>query len=114
LGLKIEKSFLKENEETILKFDLKNTGNFNSDEVVQLYVSFPDSKSDRPSKALKGFKRISVDKGQKIEVSLPLKASDLTYWDIEKQAFVLEKGLIEFFIGSSSADTRLKGVFQVR
>jgi beta-glucosidase len=113
-GLKIEKDLLKNNEETVLKFDLKNTGNYSSDEVVQLYVSFPDSKKDRPVKALKGFKRVPVDKGQTVGVSLPLKASDLTYWNIEKHAFELEKGSIEFFIGSSSADVRLKGKLEIR
>jgi beta-glucosidase len=113
-GLKIDRKLLKENEETVIKFDLKNTGNFASDEVVQLYVSFPDSKTDRPVRALKGFKRVPVGKGQKVEVSLPLKASDLTYWNIDKQVFELEKGNIEFFIGSSSADARLRGTLQIR
>jgi beta-glucosidase len=113
-GLKIEKEQLKDKEETVLKFNLKNSGNYTSDEVVQLYISFPDSKVDRPRKALKGFKRVSVEKGQSVEVSLPLKASDLSYWDIEKHAFELEKGNIEFFIGSSSADVRLKGKLEIR
>jgi len=113
-GLKIEKNLLRDNEETVLKFDLKNTGNFTSDEVVQLYVSFPDSKTARPVKALKGFKRVPVGKGQTVKVSLLLKASDLTYWNIEKQVFELEKGNVDFFIGSSSADARLKGTVQIR
>lgn len=113
-GLKPTKNTIKDNEEILLKFTLKNTGNFTGDEVVQLYVSFPDSKTERPKRALKGFKRLSVEKGQTIEVTLPLKASDLTYWSPEKQAFVLENGNIEFFIGSSSEDIRLKGGLQVR
>jgi beta-glucosidase len=36
---------------------LNNTGNYDSDEVVQLYVNYPGSKVERPEKALKGFKR---------------------------------------------------------
>ena len=80
-----------------MKFDLKNTGNFDSDEVAQLYASFPDSKVDRPRIALKGFKRVFVAKGGSVQVSLALKASDLTYWDTAKQAFVLEKGKIKVF-----------------
>ena len=75
-----------------ISFSLKNTGNFDSDEVTQLYVSFPDSKVNRPGISLKGFKRVFVAKGETVSVSIPLKASDLTYWDIDKQAFVLEKG----------------------
>jgi beta-glucosidase len=58
---------------------------------------------------LKGFKRVFVRKGETVKVSIPLRASDLTYWDIDKQAFVLEKGKIKFFIGSSSEDSELQG-----
>ena len=51
-------------------FNLENTGNFDSDEVAQLYVSFPDSKVDRPAIALKGFKRVFVGKGETVKVSI--------------------------------------------
>jgi beta-glucosidase len=108
-GLKSEKNSLKSNEVVNLTFNLQNTGNFDSDEVTQLYVSFPDSKVDRPGIALKGFKRVFVRKGETVKLSIPLRASDLTYWDIDKQAFVLEKGKIKFFIGSSSEDSELHG-----
>jgi beta-glucosidase len=108
-GLKSEKNSLKSNEVVNLTFNLQNTGNFDSDEVTQLYVSFPDSEVDRPGIALKGFKRVFVRKGETVKVSIPLRASDLTYWDIDKQAFVLEKGKIKFFIGSSSEDSELQG-----
>jgi beta-glucosidase len=113
-GLKADKNTIKENDVVNLKFDLKNAGNFDSDEVVQLYASFPDSKVDRPRIALKGFKRVFVAKGGSAEVSLSLKASDLTYWDTAKQAFVLEKGKIKFFIGASSDDSKLQGELLVK
>ena len=106
-GLKADKSSLVKNEAINLTFSLKNTGNFDSDEVAQVYVSFPDSKISRPLIALKGFKRVFVRKGETVQVSIPLKASDLTYWDTAKKAWVLEPGKISIKIGSSSADTRL-------
>jgi len=108
-GLKAEKNSIKNNEVVNLTFSLQNTGNFDSDEVTQMYVSFPDSKVDRPVLALKGFKRIFVGKGETVKVSIPLRATDLTYWDIDKQAFVLEKGKVKFFIGASSEDSELQG-----
>jgi beta-glucosidase len=107
--LKPERKSIKENEAVNLNFNLQNTGKTGSDEVVQLYVSFPDSKVDRPAIALKGFKRVFVNKGETVHLSLPLKATDLTYWDIAKQSFVLEKGKVKFFIGSSSEDFKLQG-----
>jgi beta-glucosidase len=108
-GLKTDKNSLVNNEVANLTFDLKNTGNFDSDEVTQLYVSFPDSKVERAAIALKGFNRVFVGKGETVKVSIPIKASDLTYWDAGKQAFVLEKGRVTYFIGSSSEDSKLQG-----
>ncbi len=108
-GLKPDKNTLRNNEVINLTFNLQNTGNYDSDEVAQLYASFPDSKVERPAKALKGFKRVFVRKGETIKVTIPVKASDLTYWDVNKKAFVLEQGNIRIFIGSSSADLRLEG-----
>jgi beta-glucosidase len=108
-GLKATSNALKNNEAVNLVFNLQNTGNFDSDEVTQLYVSFPDSRVDRPEISLKGFERVFVGKGKTVQVSIPLKASDLTYWDTDKQAYVLEKGTVKYFIGSSSEDFKLQG-----
>lgn len=105
--LKSDKSVITENEIINFTFNLKNTGNFDSDEVSQLYVSFPDSKVSRPPIALKGFKRVFVSRGEKVKVTIPLKASDLTYWDSGRNEFVLEPGRVNIIIGSSSADIRL-------
>jgi beta-glucosidase len=112
-GLKTDKNSVKNNEVVNLTFNLQNTGNFESDEVTQLYVSFPDSKVDRPQIALKGFKRVFVGKGETVKVSIALKASELTYWDIDKQSFVLEKGRMKYFIGSSSEDSKLQGEIMI-
>jgi beta-glucosidase len=108
-GLKTDKNIISKNEALNVSFTLQNTGNFDSDEVAQLYASFPDSKVERPVKALKGFKRIPVKKGESVNVTIPVKASDLTYWDPAVKSWVLEPGRINLFIGSSSADIRLKG-----
>jgi beta-glucosidase len=100
---------LKNDDSITVSFNLKNTGNYDSDEVVQLYASFPDSKIDRPIKTLKAFKRVFVYKGETINISLQLKSDDLKYWNIEKHQFDLEKGKMTFFIGTSSVDSKLSG-----
>jgi beta-glucosidase len=96
-----------------ITFTVQNTGSRDGDEVAQLYVSFPQSAVERAPIALKGFRRISVPQGQSMEVTIPLKAEDLCYWDEERHAFTLEKGNISFFVGSSSADRRLSGTLTV-
>jgi beta-glucosidase len=88
--------------------DVKNTGKVDGEEVVQLYVRFPDSKVERPLKQLKGFTRVAIKAGETKKVTLNLKASDLAYWDEKKHAFVVEPGKIEIMVGASSADIRLK------
>ena len=108
-GLKVDKKSVSDNEIVNITFDLKNNGDFSSDEVAQLYVSFPDSKVDRPAVALKGYKRVFVEKGETVKVTIPLKATDLTYWDSGKQKFILETDNVLFFIGPSSEDFRLHG-----
>lgn len=94
--------------------DLINTGEFDSDEVVQLYVSFPESKVERPAIALKGFRRVYVRKGEKMEVTIPVAVNDLAYWDTDSHRFVVEKGKVIIHAGASSADLRLQTQVQVR
>jgi len=94
--------------------DLINTGGFDSDEVVQLYVSFPESKVERPAIALKGFRRVYVRKGEEMEVIIPVAVNDLAYWDTDSHRFVVEKGKVIIHAGASSADLRLQTQVQVR
>ncbi len=112
--LKMAKPSISEGEKLNISFQLSNTGNYDSDEVVQLYVRFLNSTVQRPPKALKSFKRVFVAKGQTANVSLQLDANELKYWDVQKNAYVLESGNLEFFIGSSSADERLKGNIKIK
>jgi beta-glucosidase len=108
-GLKIDRKTLSDKGVVNVTFNIQNAGNYDSDEVPQLYISFPDSKVDRPAKALKGFTRVFIKKGETKTITIPLKGSDVTYWDTKTNKWTLEPGKIEFFIGSSSADPRLKG-----
>jgi len=86
----------------MVSVNVKNTGKLDGDEVVQLYVSYPDSKVERPLKQLKGFKRVFIPAGETKRVDIPLKSEDLAYWHIEKNAFVVEKGKVKLMIGGSS------------
>ncbi len=54
-----------------------NTGKVKGDEVVQLYLT-PPTGTDGPVRALKGFKRVSLDPGASTQVSFMLDARDLS------------------------------------
>lgn len=88
--------------------DVKNEGARAGDEVVQMYVSYPDSKVSRPLKQLIGFQRIHLEPGASQTVRLPLAAKSLAYWDETAGHFVVEPGTVKVLIGSSSADIHLQ------
>jgi len=104
-GMKTSKPTLSDS--LIVSVNVKNSGKRDGDEVVQLYVSYLDSKVERPLKQLKGFKRVFIPAGKTQTVQIPLKASDVAYWSVEKHAFVAESGKLKLMIGSSSADIKL-------
>ena len=112
--LSIDRRELKNGEIINVNVNIKNTGPMDGDEVVQVYVSYPESKIERPVKALKGFKRIHIPKGRSVSVSIPIKAEDITYWNTDKHNFILEKGTIRIMVGAASNDIRLRGEVKVR
>jgi beta-glucosidase len=99
--------------EMTISVDVRNTGSMAGDEVVQLYVSAKGSAVERPLKQLRGFERIALRPGETRTVKLPLKGSDLSYWDAGKQSFVVEPGTVEVMVGGSSADVRLRDTISV-
>lgn len=103
----------KEEEKLLVTIKLKNTGSVKGDEVVQIYASFPESSARRPDKALKGFKRVTLEPGETKKVQIPVKLGDLAYYDTEKDRFVIEPGVIKILAGASSADIQLKDQFVI-
>ena len=91
-----------------INFNLSNNGDYDGEEVVQVYASYPDSKDNiRPKKHLRGFKRVFAPKGETVNVSIPIKVKDLAKWDEKNHGWTLEPGRVNFQIGGSSADLPL-------
>ena len=93
--------------------EVKNSGKRAGDEVVQMYVSYPGSAVERPIEQLRGFQRIALQPNETRTVRIPLKGSDLSYWDAEKHSFVVEAGKIEVLVGASSADIKFRKTVSV-
>ncbi|HZU82029.1 MAG TPA: glycoside hydrolase family 3 C-terminal domain-containing protein [Polyangiaceae bacterium] len=89
-----------------VRFDVKNVGARDGDEVAQLYVTRPGSAAG-PIEELKGFRRVRVAAGATEHVELPLRGADLGRWDVERKSFVVEPGPVEIRVGSSAADVKL-------
>ena len=81
-----------------ISVDVTNTGNYDGEEVVQLYVKDEVGSVTRPVKELKGFNKILLKKGEKKTVDFEISANDLKFYDINMQ-FVAEPGDFEVTVG---------------
>ena len=93
--------------------DVENMGKRAGDEVVQLYVHDVACSVPRPGKELRGFERITLNAGEKKTVTFTLPAEKLAFWDEKTHGFVVEPGLFDIMVGSSSDDIRVKGQVEV-
>jgi len=89
-----------------------NTGARAGDEVVQLYLRDVVGRVTRPVKELRGFRRVTLQPGETAMVRFTLAKRDLETLD-EGLRPVLEPGVVNVLIGSSSADIRLTGSLTV-
>ena len=94
-------------------FDLANTGSVAGSEIVQLYLGFPDFAGEPPIQ-LKGFKKVTLNSGEKTTVTLDVTPRDVSIWDAVKHAFVVVSGQFAVKVGSSSRDLRLTGNMMVK
>ncbi|ACK42133.1 MULTISPECIES: glycoside hydrolase family 3 N-terminal domain-containing protein [Dictyoglomus] len=111
-NLKIHPEKVNALEKVEISFTIKNTGVREGEEVVQLYVHDQVASLERPVKELKGFKKIHLKPGESKRVTFILYPEQLAFYD-EFMRFVVEKGIFEIMIGSSSEDIRLTGTFEV-
>jgi beta-glucosidase len=81
---------------------VSNIGSVNGKEVVQLYVGKPDSKIDRAVRELKGFEKLSIAAGETEMCKLRVPVSELAYWDVNTNQWIVEKGDYEIYLGNSS------------
>ena len=94
-------------------FDLENIGNYDGEEVAQLYIKFPDSVKEKPIKQLKGFNKVFLKRNQKKTIHLTLKLKDVRLWDVDAAKFITPNGKYEIFIGPSSDKVELKAGFEL-
>ncbi|MBO4536753.1 MAG: glycoside hydrolase family 3 C-terminal domain-containing protein [Bacteroidales bacterium] len=83
-----------------------NTGTVAGAEVVQFYVSDPESSVDRPVKELKGFCKVWLEPGETKSVSVDLTRESLSYFDAGNHRWTAEPGRFDVLVGASSADIR--------
>ncbi len=83
--------------------NVKNKGRVAGEEVVELYVSLPDSKLKKPIRSLQGFQRILLKSGETKKVEFELKPSQFAARD-KNNVPVVEPGNVEISIGGKQPD----------
>lgn len=108
-NVRIEKASIKPDASTRVLVDVKNTGAVAGDEVVQMYIRDCCSSVTRPVKELKGFRRITLEPGQKETVALDITPEHLAFYNIDME-YLVEPGEFEIMVGSSSRDQDLQKI----
>jgi beta-glucosidase len=105
--MKENKNIVKPTDTVTISVNVKNTGEYNGDDIVELYVKNLHAKDPRLIKSLKGFNHVSIDKGEMKTVNISLPINSLKSYDEQKKDYIVEPGKYELQIGSSSSDIKL-------
>lgn len=104
----VNKDNFKENDSILVTCKIKNIGNVEGKEIIQLYVSDVESTIIRPDKELKNFVKINLKPGEEKTVHFNLKPRDFKFYSPKFKSWVAENGRFDIQIGSSSKNIHLK------
>ncbi|MCF8228359.1 MAG: glycoside hydrolase family 3 C-terminal domain-containing protein [Bacteroidales bacterium] len=85
----------------LISATITNTGNFDGDEIAQLYIRDVTASLTRPVRELKAFNRLSLRAGETVQISFKVTSDDLGFYNSENQ-FITEPGHFRAWIGGSS------------
>jgi beta-glucosidase len=99
--------------------NVANTGTVAGDEVVMVFVSFPNTTARRGPRELKGFARVSLQPGEEKQVTIPIRLADLDYFQADAPGenasgkWVVESGPVNIMVGGNVEDLPLSATVQV-
>jgi beta-glucosidase len=108
-NLKISKKEINSEESFTISFDLKNTGHYAGEEVVQLYLGDLVAQPVRPVKELKDFQKVMLEPGETKTLTFIIDREKLSYYN-DKFQWIVQPGEFKLMIGSASDDIRLDGM----
>jgi beta-glucosidase len=111
-NLKLSNTKMKSNEKITVTMDISNTGIYDGEEIVQLYIQDQFASLIRPILELKDFQKIKLSAGETKTISFIIDNQKLSFYN-NKLEFTSEPGAFNLFIGASSEDIRLKSNFEL-
>ena len=109
----LDKRQMAASDTAVLSFTLKNTGSFDGEEVVQLYIRDELASVSRPVKELKGFQRVFLTAGEELQLSFDITPEMLSMLN-EDMETVVEPGFFRIMIGGSSKDVRVRERIEIK
>ena len=110
---KLNKEFFASDDKIIVSLDVKNTGEMDGKEVVQVYINDKYSSVATPVQQLKAFEKVFVKSGEVIKLQLEIPVSELSLYNAKMEK-VVEPGEFEIQIGSSSDNIVFKKTITVQ
>ena len=110
--LKLSSRSISGSENLVATCKITNTGKYEGEEIVQLYLHDKVGSVVRPVKELKGFSKIKLKAGESKTATFTINKQSLSFFNSQLK-WVAEPGDFDLMIGASSNDIRLKDSFQL-
>ncbi len=107
--LELNSSELKGDQTLMASIEVTNTGNFDGQEVVQLYIRDVVGSITRPVKELKGFQKVHLEKGETKTVTFEITTEDLKFYNYDLE-YTWEPGDFDIMVGGNSRDVKVERV----
>ncbi len=111
--LKLSTVVMKDDETVDVSLTVKNTGDVDGAEVVEIYVKDEESTIFRPEKELRAFKKVFLKAGESKEVTFTLGKRAFAYFNVKLGDWHVETGVYEIMAAASSRDVRLSAKMRV-
>lgn len=96
-----------------VSFYIENTGKFAGEEIAQLYIGLKESNIFRSKFELKGFEKVYLNPGERKKVTILFDDKSFRFYNVATNAFEIESGEYDIYIGSSCVDIRLQSEVSV-
>jgi beta-glucosidase len=91
-----------------VKATVRNSGNVTGAAVSQLYLGLPaEAGEGTPVRVLRGFEKVELGPGESSQLNFILMRRDISYWNVNKQEWIIPSGKIRVEVGFSSRDIKL-------